>query len=281
MGDAVLRTNRLRKSCFFLLAFVVEMATFAILPLSYRVPVNQLLPIHAGIAAALLATALLLRRSERGKQYWLVSFALFVAGVAVLSSTLFSARILGPLGLIPSSPAGMAVAKLSESFCRVIPILVLMASAGVDRGAMYLRKGRLALGLGVGTGGFIAFAALAYIPLAKQPGISDTLLSLAPWILMFVLANGFGEELLFRGLLLGRYEPFLGKGLSNLLAALVFTLLHLPVTYVPQVLQFLVVVFPLALLWGYLMQKTDSLWGSALFHAGADCMIVLAVFAKA
>jgi len=33
-----------------------------------------------------------------------------------------------------------------------------------------------------------------------------------------------------------------------------------------------------ALLWGYLMQKSDSLWGSALFHAGADCMIVLAIF---
>lgn len=108
----------------------------------------------------------------------------------------------------------------------------------------------------------------------------STLLSLAPWILIFVLANGFMEELLYRGLFLKWYEPFLGKGMSNLLTAIVFTLLHVPVTYVPDVVQFLSILFPLALIWGYLMQKTDSLWGSALFHAGADCVIVFGIYAS-
>jgi membrane protease YdiL (CAAX protease family) len=79
---------------------------------------------------------------------------------------------------------------------------------------------------------------------------------------------------------LKRYEPFLGKGLANLLTAIVFTLAHVQVTYVADVLQFLVIVFPLALTWGYLMQRTDSLWGSVLFHAGADCMIVFGIFAS-
>ena len=59
-----------------------------------------------------------------------------------------------------------------------------------------------------------------------------------------------------------------------------FTLIHVQVTYVSDVLQFLLIVFPLALVWGYLMQKTDSLWGSALFHAGADCMIILGIYAS-
>jgi membrane protease YdiL (CAAX protease family) len=108
----------------------------------------------------------------------------------------------------------------------------------------------------------------------------NRMLALSPWILIFVLANGFMEELLFRGLFLRRYELFLGKGLSNLLTAVVFTLIHLQVTYVSDVFQFLLVVFPLALVWGYLMQKTDSLWGSAVFHAGADCMIILGIFAS-
>jgi len=52
------------------------------------------------------------------------------------------------------------------------------------------------------------------------------------------------------------------------------------VTYVADVLQFLAIVFPLALLWGCLMQKSEGLWGSALFHAGADCAIVFAIFAS-
>jgi membrane protease YdiL (CAAX protease family) len=44
--------------------------------------------------------------------------------------------------------------------------------------------------------------------------------------------------------------------------------------------QFLLILFPLALIWGYLMQKTDSLWGSAIFHAGADCVIIFGIFAS-
>jgi len=36
----------------------------------------------------------------------------------------------------------------------------------------------------------------------------------------------------------------------------------------------------LSLIWGYLMQKTESIWGSALFHAAGDCLIVFAIFAQ-
>jgi membrane protease YdiL (CAAX protease family) len=34
----------------------------------------------------------------------------------------------------------------------------------------------------------------------------------------------------------------------------------------------------LALAWGYVIQKTESLWGSVLFHAGADLLIILGIF---
>jgi len=109
--------------------------------------------------------------------------------------------------------------------------------------------------------------------------MAQKLLSLTPWILVFVLSNGFTEELLFRGLFLRRYEAFLGKGISNWLAAVVFTSVHLRVAYVPDLIRFLLVLLLLALVWGYVMQKTDALWGSALLHAGADCMIVFGIYA--
>jgi len=41
--------------------------------------------------------------------------------------------------------------------------------------------------------------------------------SLAPWILSFVLANGFFEESMARGLFLKKFELLLGAPLSNLL----------------------------------------------------------------
>ncbi len=270
----------LTKSGSFLVCFVLEAMVFAILPLSARLPINPLLYIHAGLTAFLLVVTLLLRRSEMGKEYWLVFYVLFVAGAAVLLSTLFSGNLLKLFWLTPASPSWIAVAKLSESLWRVITILVLMAMIGADQRSMYLKGGNLSLGLAVGIAGFVGFAGLAFIPLANQGGMLNKLLSLSPWILIFVLANGFTEELLYRGLFLKRYEPFLGKGLSNLLAAIVFTMIHLQVTYVSDVVRFLLIVFPLALVWGYLMQKTDSLWGSALFHAGADCMIILGIYAS-
>jgi len=270
----------LKRSGVFLLFFVLEMMAFAIIPLSSRLSINTLLNIHAGITVIFLVAALLLRRSDRGKQYWQVSYALFVAGVAVLLGILFSGSLLKLFGLSASNPLGIAIAKLSESLFRLIPILVLMAIIGADRRSMYLNKGKIGLGLTVGIAAFIVLALIAFLPLASQEGMLNKLLSLSPWILIFVLTNGFMEELLFRGLFLKRYEPFLGKGLSNLLTAIVFTLIHVQVTYVSEMLQFLLIVFPLALIWGYLMQKTDSIWGSALFHAGADCLIIFGIYAS-
>ncbi len=241
---------------------------------------DLLLILHAGLTAMLLIAALFLRRSKKNQQYWQVIYALFVAGMAVLLSTLFSARLLRISDLAAPNPPGIAVAKLSESLLRVIPILVLMAIIGANRCSLYLNNGNIRLGLTVGAATFIVLAAIAFLPMADQKGTLNKLLSLSPWILIFVLCNGFMEELLFRGLFLKRYELFLGKGLSNLLTATVFTLIHIQVTYIPDVLQFLIIVFPLAIIWGYLMQKTDSIWGSALFHAGADCLIIFEIYAS-
>ena len=33
------------------------------------------------------------------------------------------------------------------------------------------------------------------------------------------------------------------------------------------------------MIWGYLMQKTGALWGSVLFHAGANTLLIIGIFA--
>ncbi|MGB6339601.1 MAG: CPBP family intramembrane glutamic endopeptidase [Candidatus Aminicenantaceae bacterium] len=270
----------LKKSGVFLLFFVVEAIVFAIITFSPYLSKNTLLCFHTGLTATLLVVALFLRRSERGKQYWPVCYALFVAGAAVLLSGLFADDLLRLFGLTDTTPQGIAVAKFSESILRVVPILALMPIMGLDWRSLYLNKGRIGIWLIVGIVAFIIFPVIAYFSLAGQEGVLNKLLSLSPWILLFVLSNGFMEELLFRGLFLKRYMPFLGKGLSNLLTAIVFTLIHTQVTYAPQMLQFLLITLTFSLVWGYLIQKTDSLWGAVLFHAAGDCLIICAAFAS-
>jgi membrane protease YdiL (CAAX protease family) len=56
--------------------------------------------------------------------------------------------------------------------------------------------------------------------------------------------------------------------------------MHTQVTYAAQMIQFLAIALVLSLVWGFLIQKSDSLWGAVLFHAAGDCLIILAVFAS-
>jgi membrane protease YdiL (CAAX protease family) len=270
----------LKKSSAFLLLSVVGAMVFAIIPLSPYLSKNTLLYFHTGLTITLLVVALFLKRSERGKRYWPVFYIFFVAGAAVLLSGLFADDLLRLFGLTVTTPQGIAVAKFAESILRVVPILALMPIMGFSRRSMYLNKGRIGIWLAVGIAAFIIFPLIAYFPLASQKGVLNKLLSLSPWILLFVLSNAFMEELLFRGLFLKMYEPFLGKGVSNLLTAIIFTLIHTQVTYAPQMLQFLLIVLTLSLAWGYLIQKTDSMWGAVLFHAAGDCMIIFSAFAS-
>ena len=269
----------LKRVGFFLLFFIGESTVFAIITLSPYVSADKLLRFHAALTVLFLVLALFLRRSERGQPYWSVCYVLFVAAVAVLVSVLFSDNLLRLFGLTVATPQGIAVAKFSQSILRVVVIMALMPIMGLDWRSMYLNEGRIRISLAVGIAAFIIFPALAYFPLANQEGILNKLLSLSPWILLFLFSNGFMEELLYRGLFLKRYEPFLGKGSSNVLTAAVFTLVHTQVTYPVAMLQFLAIVVTLSLAWGYLIQKTDSLWGAVLFHAGGDCLVIFSAYA--
>jgi len=271
----------LKKSSVFLLFFIVASLVFAIITLSPYVSQTALLGFHAGLTAILLIIALFLRRSEKGKTYWPVFYVFFVAGAAVLTSILFSDDLLRLLRQTVTTPQGIATAKFSESILRVIPILVLMPVMGFDWRSMYLKRGKIRVWLPIAVAAVIVFPAFAYFSISNsQAGVLDKLLPLWPWILLFVLSNGLMEELLYRGLFLQQYEPFLGKGLSNILTAVVFALIHTQVTYAAQMIQFLVIVLVLSLIWGILIQKSDSLWGAVLFHAAGDCLIIFGAFAS-
>jgi len=271
----------LKKSSVFLLFFIVQSLVFSIITLSPYLPQTALLSFHTGLTVVLLTIAMFLRRSEKGEIYWPVFYVFFVAGAAVLTSVLFSDDLLRLLRQTATTPQGIATAKFSESILRVIPILVLMPVMGFDWRSIYLKMGKIRVWLPIAIAAAIVFPAFAYFSIStSQAGVLEKLLPLWPWILLFVLSNGFMEELLYRGLFLHSYEPFLGKSVSNILTAIVFALMHTQVTYAAQMIQFLVIVLILSLIWGILIQKSDSLWGAVLFHAAGDCIIILGAFAS-
>jgi len=209
-----------------------------------------------------------------------VFFAYFTAVLGLSLGFFFADRALKLFGLTTQTPVGIAMAKFLQASLIVIGILTVARLCGEDLASLYIRKGRLLLSLSVG---LITAAGLLVLGLL-QPAVralgTATLISLAPWILLFVVSNAFMEELLFRGLFLGRYEPLMGKWLAILSTGLAFTLAHMQVTYAPNLWAFLLVTFGFSIAWGWLMQKSGSLWGSVLFHAGADMLIILPIFSS-
>src|SRR5512140_61201 len=196
------------KTIIFLLFFVVEALAFVAIPLSGYLAGVPLRIIQAVVVAILLGVTLWLRSSESGRAYWGVFYALFAGGLAVLVSTLFSGTMMALLGASdpPTTPQDAGLANFSQSALRVATILVLTAIVRTEWRSIYLQKGRIGLGLAVGIPGFLVLAAWGLLPIGV-----NKLLPLLPWILLYILSNGFAEELMFRGIRLKRYEAFLGR----------------------------------------------------------------------
>ena len=235
--------------------------------------------LRAGLSILFLGVAAIFHRSEQLRKYWQLPFMLFVAVFSQFMSWYFSGRILSMTGLDVTTVEGVAVAKLIESLLIVGPIILFIGMSGEGLGSVYIRKGKLGLSLVIGVATFVVLALLA-VWSGYADGIPlESIIGWTPWILLFVLSNGFMEELLFRGLFLGRLGPIVGAGLANLMTTVVFVSAHLQVTYSPDLVMFMGILLLLSLAWGYVMQKTDNIWGAALFHAGADWFVLIWMFA--
>ena len=207
--------------------------------------------------------------------YGLLSFAFLSAAAANLLGA-SAAYLQKPLRIRSDTLRGMAVGKAVEAVAVVGSIVALAGIVRVPAGSLYLQTGRLGLGLAIGCGGFALFAVLAAMQARQMKIPGRTIVGLAPWILLFVLANGFMEELWLRAVFLQPLVSLIGPIAAIALTALVFALAHIGISYMSKEerLRFLVLLFPLGLAWGVCLHFTGSILASALFHAGADLMIV-------
>jgi len=224
-----------------------------------------------------LGISLKLGRINPQSDNWKLFFAFFLAAFAFFFTSIFDSPSQTLIGADTNSLAGLAKLKLVDSFLIVLPILLLTRSARIPWKDLFLTGGRVGLSLLIGGIGFTIFAIVFYLQVRELPDIFSSTTNWLPWVLLFVLANGMMEEIHFRSLILKPAATFLGKPLANLCITIYFTLVHAPVQYTSDILIFLVELFFLSLLWGWLAQKTESIWGSVLFHAGADLMIMAGI----
>jgi uncharacterized protein len=244
-------------------------------------PIQLTIPYTFVIAIIFLSITIFLRSQRSIRCYWQVFFAFFIASTALIFDFLVN---------MPSNTmTGLALDMLVSTLIVVSTIIFLTVVSGNSLGSIYLKKGNVKLGLIIGLAGFFFFA-LTSIPAAQYLFLGQNLsiqrvIAWLPWIIPIVLLNGLREELLYRGLFLRKFQLKLGSKTSNLLQAIIFSLSHSVAgvglnAYTPYIWGLVIFTFSLGLAWGYIMQRTDSILGSALFHAGTDIPVFIGIFSN-
>lgn len=277
-------TNWLKHLGLFILFLAGEVAILILGSNYFDVfSTNKNLTYNLVISAIFLAAALLLNYTKRWSRYWLVVYAFFVASVAYPATLLLDIeRLLGRLALTPNTSQGLAVGKLIEVTVVVIPILLLVKLSGADLGSVFLKRGNLKQGAGIGLLVFFFLAPASFMFAAQRFTSTDALVAAVMWGLLFSIVNGFMEELWIRGIFLKRFEPLLGVHASVWLTSLVFAAMHSFAYYfMPSAIPFFFMnTLALGLACGYLMMKADNIWGATLIHTASDFFLFIAVLAN-
>ena len=284
----ILQTNWIQRLGLFVMFLICGLATLFLGSNFYEIfPTNRNLTYNLIISAVFLAASLWFKYDKRLNKYWQITFAFFIASVIypVTSLTVnWKGEMLSRLGVVAGvTSQGTAVDKVFQMLLTVIPILVLVKLSGADLGSIYLKRGNLKLGLSFGVLVWFNFATSAFLFFAERFTSMDRFAAAVLWGLVFSFANGFLEELWLRAIFLKRFEPFLGLGGSVLLTSIVFSVIHAGSTYLtPIAMPFMLAnTFTLGLACGYLMMKSDSIWGPTLIHAAADFFLFIALLANA
>lgn len=89
--------------------------------------------------------------------------------------------------------------------------------------------------------------------------------------------QGFAQELQFRGLLMGALDRVAPPWAANLGQAAFFGLAHIAVQYQGPADAFVPVTIALGWVFGWITQKTGSLWPAIIIHAMADVAVTVGV----
>jgi membrane protease YdiL (CAAX protease family) len=248
---------------------IVFMTLFSPIPAKTKLIIRIIL-----LASSFIAWIIFLRKKHIPQRD--ISFALMALNLAFLIVTPFTSAF---WNLKADTSQGFALSKLSDSLIISLVIIIAFLVAGYRLKNIYISKGRLTAGLITGILFFLLFSYLALNNPHQKPDPGFLQKNLV-WILVFVFANGFMEELIFRGILLERLNSFFKPFWSIILTSVCFAAPHLTVNYQSNVLVFSGIVFILGMICGYAMYYTRSIIAPALIHAGADLMIIIPVFAS-
>lgn len=281
------QTDWIQRLYLLILLLICEAAIFIFGSYYFDVfPTNKNLTYNLVVSTVFLAASLRFKYDKRLNRYWQITFAFFIASVAFPFSAIFDGLIRATLNwfaVTTDTSKGQAIEKVCEMLLKTVPILALVKLSGADFGSIYLKRGNWKLGMGIGWLVFFFLAPASFMFAAQRFTSADTLVAAVLWGLVFSIANALMEELWLRGIFLKHFEPMIGLNGSVWVTSIIFAAMHsFALYFAPAALPFFFLnTLALGVACGYLMVKTDSLWGAVIIHAASDFFLFIAVLASA
>jgi membrane protease YdiL (CAAX protease family) len=248
----------------------------------YLLPIGRKIIFTAIPPVIFLGFTLLLYRNNRLRRYWEVAFALFCGTFGLFLAWAPGSWPERYFGVSGNTAQGVAILKFFELLPVALPIILLTRFVQGSLAPIYLQKGNLKIGLGLGLGLSVVIFG-AYLLLSWSRIDLEKAVQASVWMIIFSILDAFFEELLIRGLLLRRFTALLGKAWSLILSTLVYGLFFLGVQSATGPIPYsaLILILPLGLLYTFIFQKSDSIWGSLSIHATIDLVYLIGTFASA
>ncbi|MHA2323515.1 MAG: CPBP family intramembrane glutamic endopeptidase [Candidatus Thorarchaeota archaeon] len=229
-----------------------------------------------------VSTFILYKTEGKWHRHWKLSSSFLIVSIGFLLTWFFGNWHLLIPGLSVSTVEGVAIAKVAEVVPLIMSMMVGIWLIEKDFTSIYLRGGNLKksfkLGILVSPAALLVVIPLGILNVTTSLGV---ILSWMPWLCLFSISNAFYEELMIRGLFLRKFSSLFGKNGSLILTSLLFGMIHIAIIGLSDVVTFSLyfsLSFLLGLLWGYVIQKSDSIWGAVLAHTIADILLVIATF---
>ena len=247
------------------------------------IPTELILLTRATVVGILALVTLAIYQAKGNlHRYWRFSCSFLIASIGLLFAWIFGRWYSLIPGLLRDTVEGAAIAKVAE----VLPIiLVILAGVWIierDFSVIYLNGGNIRqsikLGIIISPGALFVFVALGGLGFSATP---NEVIAWMPWICVFAFSNALMEELLIRGLFLREYESIFGQRGALILTSVIFALFHQAIIGFIDILSmaaYFSIPLIMGILWGYIIQKSDNIWGAVLAHMIADIFFVLVMF---
>jgi membrane protease YdiL (CAAX protease family) len=227
----------------------------------------------------LLAGVMFILRSRGNDNWFSIVFTFFTISIGFLAAHFLGTWYRIIPGLALDTVQGVAIAKFAEVLPIVVSVIVLGFLYGENWTSLRMKGGRLGTSMKLG----VAALPLSYLSFLFMGGTiivmaGNEFLVIIPWLLLFALSNAFMEELIFRGAFLDKLEKQFGERVALVQISLIFAIFHVSIlqaTGFEMIVAFTAFIMILGLAWGYIVQKSDSIWGAVLAHAVADIFVII------